>query len=425
MGPIGGTGGGGGGLGNAVFTATANTQPLVQGMQQAQAATQQAANAIQGTLTGASHGAARSFLQLSYAIDDVQYGFRAIVNNIPQILMFLGPGIAGAAGIAAVAVSQLINHWEGLSAIWGGEVAKLPVLKTGLEGLEESLKKITAAVRELTEAEEARRTATSTSLMDIATGAGITDKDKLRKLQELEKEGKERLKAEKDVAGTEQSDEMKDTGKRVRAAIGKMAGGSDELMDVLTNQGMTPDEAKKAISGALGGNTGYLDDILARTKGQKGAGYEDLANASPERQRQIAQKNLDLAGDRQGRKNEEKAADKNKELVDKLNQQGQENQRRAEAERKQDRIQDLQDQRDKIMDEKRAINDAAFASRHETRPAQILDSAKAVVDMYQKSAAGNKAEDIAKRTHALQEAANKKLDVIATELKKEQRVRPA
>lgn len=390
-----------------------------------------AATAQARQLEAAGHGAGRGLSQLSYAVDDIQYGFNAIVNNIPQIIMGLGGsvGIAGAVGIVAVAVNQLIKNWDALSVLWGGEGAKLPVLKSGLDGLEESLKKITEAIKDLKEAEEARA-ASGVSLFDVATGAGITDKDKLRKLQGLEKEGKERLKAEKDVAGVDQSDEEKDTGKLVRAAIGKMASGA--LMDVLTDQGMTPDEAKKAISGALGGNTGHLGDILVHTKGQRGAGFDDLANATPEAQQAIEQKRLDLAGGRLGRKQEEKAKDKNDKLVDELNEAGQnakklsdEEAKKNRADDQRERIQALQDQRDAVMEKKAAINDAAFDARHQSRPGQILDGAKAVVDMYQRAAGGNKAEEITKRTHELQEQANKRLDSINEELKKQQRVRPA
>ncbi len=59
-------------------------------------------------------GLGRGLGQLAYAIDDVQYGFNAIVNNIPQIVLGLGygMGVAGAAGIAAVAINQLSKHWN-------------------------------------------------------------------------------------------------------------------------------------------------------------------------------------------------------------------------------------------------------------------------------------------------------------------------
>ena len=50
-----------------------------------------------------------SVLFVSQAIEDLQYGFSAIVNNIPMIAMSMGAGagVAGAASLAAVAVNQL------------------------------------------------------------------------------------------------------------------------------------------------------------------------------------------------------------------------------------------------------------------------------------------------------------------------------
>ena len=90
------------------------------------------------------------------------------------------------------------------------------------------------------------------------------------------------------------------------------------------------------------------------------------------------------------------------------------------------KILDLQDQRADVMDEKRDITDRAFAARHESRPSQIVSGAKSVVDMYQKSATlSNKAEEIAKRTHDLQDAANQKLRSIDDGIKKLQREKGA
>lgn len=58
----------------------------------------------------ASHSAL-GFLELSRAIEDAQYGFRGVVNNIPQIVMLFGggAGLAGAISIASVALNQLAN----------------------------------------------------------------------------------------------------------------------------------------------------------------------------------------------------------------------------------------------------------------------------------------------------------------------------
>ena len=57
----------------------------------------------------ANSNAAMGFMALSNAVQDVQYGFGGIINNIPGIVsgMGLGMGVAGAAQIAGVAFSVL------------------------------------------------------------------------------------------------------------------------------------------------------------------------------------------------------------------------------------------------------------------------------------------------------------------------------
>jgi hypothetical protein len=68
-------------------------------------------------------------MALGNAVDDLQYGFRSVVNNIPQVLYLMGAsgGVAGGAVIAAVAVNQLSQHWEQLAdamkAQWMGAAA--------------------------------------------------------------------------------------------------------------------------------------------------------------------------------------------------------------------------------------------------------------------------------------------------------------
>ncbi len=127
---------------------------------QAMAAGQAIANANKEihALGGAAGTAGRGLAQLSYAIDDIQYGFNAIVNNIPQIVMGFGAGagVAGAVGIAAVAVNQLIKHWGELSDIaqsaWaGGSIDQLQKLR---EGAEEAAKAFDKLIKEHNKATE-------------------------------------------------------------------------------------------------------------------------------------------------------------------------------------------------------------------------------------------------------------------------------
>lgn len=73
-------------------------------------------------------GAAQAMLQLGYAVDDVQYGMRGIVNNIPMLVQSMGggAGVAGTLAIVGVLANQVANHWDELSeaAKRSGSVAK-------------------------------------------------------------------------------------------------------------------------------------------------------------------------------------------------------------------------------------------------------------------------------------------------------------
>ncbi len=104
------------------------------------------------SLEAAGSGAGRGLSQLAYAIDDVQYGFNAIVNNIPQIVMGLGggAGLAGAIGIAAVAINQLIKHWSELTAAmetaWtGGSYDQLLKIEEHAEAAADAYEKLAKA----------------------------------------------------------------------------------------------------------------------------------------------------------------------------------------------------------------------------------------------------------------------------------------
>jgi hypothetical protein len=62
---------------------------------------------------GKGGGGGMAMMQLAQAVDDVQYGMRGVVNNIPGLLMSLGAGagLAGVVSIAAVAMYQLTTRF--------------------------------------------------------------------------------------------------------------------------------------------------------------------------------------------------------------------------------------------------------------------------------------------------------------------------
>lgn len=72
---------------------------------------------------------AMGLMMMSQVIDDMQYGFRAVVNQIPQVGMAAASVFGASAesamkfgavmGIVAVAVNVLINHWDDLMGMMG------------------------------------------------------------------------------------------------------------------------------------------------------------------------------------------------------------------------------------------------------------------------------------------------------------------
>lgn len=63
-----------------------------------------------------------ALMQLGSIVDDAQYGFQGVVNNIGPLVMGLSGGnmgMAAAAQIAAVAVAQLVRHWDDLKSAMG------------------------------------------------------------------------------------------------------------------------------------------------------------------------------------------------------------------------------------------------------------------------------------------------------------------
>lgn len=129
---------------------------------------------------------------LSQTIDDMQYGFRAIVNQIPQIGMGLASMFGASAeagmkfgavlGIVGVAVNYLINHWDELMDHMGfGKV--------------------------LTEAEQMEKLGKATKLT-------ADEQERLNRFKQAEKTGQEL--GDKKASGVEK------TTAEVKAAIGEM-----------------------------------------------------------------------------------------------------------------------------------------------------------------------------------------------------------
>ncbi len=93
-------------------------------------------NAMGGGLKAGSGRGAQALYQVGAAVDDLQYGFRGILNNIPQIAIAFGhAGLAGAIAIAVTAVYQLATHYNDLMNLMG-----MGTIQTEAEAMKELAK---------------------------------------------------------------------------------------------------------------------------------------------------------------------------------------------------------------------------------------------------------------------------------------------
>lgn len=92
----------------------------------------EAAGKAAGGTKGIGNLQGQNLLALSYAVDDLQYGFRAILNNIPQLVQAFGFG-AGAAGAVSIAVIGINTALTFFQSLIGDTEAKLKPFKDVLE----------------------------------------------------------------------------------------------------------------------------------------------------------------------------------------------------------------------------------------------------------------------------------------------------
>jgi hypothetical protein len=184
-----------------------------------------------GSAAGQKGGSGQGILQLAFAIDDLQYGIRGIVNNIPQVVqaLGLGAGFAGAAGIAAVALNQLvIKHPEWFE--WSEKVrSKLVELNDVIKAEEAAIKRQKDAIDKLGESN-------STRIEDILKLKSMTE-DLQAAEDQLDKDRKNRKAAEdaaknQGVAADEEFAFQKDITKQLFTDTGM----EKQLYDEITRQ---------------------------------------------------------------------------------------------------------------------------------------------------------------------------------------------
>ena len=122
--------------------------------------------------------AAQKMLILGQFVDDAQYGLRGVVNNMPQVTQAFGGsmGLAGAVGIAAVAVSQLYDAWKYYDTVQREAAEAETVWRTALQRSLPEQEKTKDAIRSLAEeakrfAEEVRNAGKTQYEVAIATAA--------------------------------------------------------------------------------------------------------------------------------------------------------------------------------------------------------------------------------------------------------------
>lgn len=200
-----------------------------------------------GSAAGKKGAAGQGILQLAFALDDIQYGIRGVVNNIPQLVsaMGLGAGFAGVAGIAAVALNQLvIKHPEWFE--WSEKVrSKLVELNDVIKAEEAAIKRQKDAIDKLGESN-------STRIEDILKLKSMTE-DLQAAEDQLDKDRKNRKAAE---------DAAKNQGV---AADEEFAFRKDITKQLFTDTGMEG-ELLKGIKQAVENSTPAVDEAQLKAE---------------------------------------------------------------------------------------------------------------------------------------------------------------
>ena len=332
------------------------------------AALEEAAPAASKSAGGADK-AAKSTMQLggafqttAFAAQDFasQLGTRglggaigAVQNNIPTLVTQIGgksaAGLAGAIGIATVAAGLLYDNWDKVAAFWSpAEVAKLPTLGEGLDGIAKSLKGINKEIEALEEK----------SLSDVLS---VPELDRLRALRGLKETG------EKDQAdlrlvegvGTFDDKRSREIAAAVKAAIAESGGGESVASNLKENAGGSYQEAVAVVAGAMRGNTADLATLrkMAPTFAREYRSVDPDALRAQKKAQEDFKREQDLQAAR---------IKKNDDLVDGLNEQGAKDEAAWRAENDRDeRKAKAQAERDRAKADRAATAGARLDAFHD------------------------------------------------------------
>lgn len=211
-------------------------------------------------IAGKSGAATNGILALSQAADDLQYGFRGIVNNIPSLVTGLGAGagVAGAAQIAAVAINQLINNWDRLAASFAGGLPDPKIAGQTPEAASVQLAAMDEEIRAML-LKKGQGGPRGTSGLDAF------EEKRLKKLQAASKDAHERLGAAKAVEahGDLATNAAKKSAAAFSNALANLPFGSETLMRKL-GETMREGDAEVLIAQALRGERGAMAEIMGK-----------------------------------------------------------------------------------------------------------------------------------------------------------------
>ena len=271
--------------------------------------------------------AGRGLGQLAYAVDDIQYGFSAIVNNIPGIVMGMGgsAGIAGAAGIAAVAVNQLVKHWGDLSDIAQGMWAGNSIEQ--LTQLREKAEEATKAFEKLAETPSKAKAAAAQGVSGLIT-EGPTEKILKGAAEAIGNDPLLKTHPKEIAGGKAQVTPNEDVAKWL-----EMLGIDDFFPEVTQDPNERKRQLQKAIKDAQAKDVQTAKELLgAASQGDPKAMLtlealvnrhpgnfppefmQDIRNETPEGQKRIEQNRLEAQGERNARKIDQDFAEKQKKL---------------------------------------------------------------------------------------------------------------
>lgn len=368
------------------------------------------ANAQLKEIPQSAASAGRGLQQFAYAVDDLQYGFNAIVNNIPQIVMGLGGsvGIAGAIGIAAVAINQLIKHWAEVTSLFEAGFSnqsydQLVAVKKAAEAAADSYEKLAKAK---TQWEDKGGKAAGQAVADAGTA-------KIRKV------------IADTLSASPEGAEMTENEKRAAASVINADDKIQEGVMARINKRLQEENLKEAekILGGLDAGGEVEQRARGKLKHLMDKNPEAFDQVDPGFRKNIEESDPKVIKERKEADDLEKARKKIQDKEDSINAKNWQERRRELEEEKQFKIQGLEDERTKVQLHQKRFDEEMWDQMHEQKaPAQILHGARSATDYYQTGDKGQEQKDLAKQAHAQRERTNKQLESIDAQLKKERRL---